>query len=253
MGIMQACREAEPTASSSSRQSDILEIENLEGQDICHAITALVVGIARQGSVLGIASEALQQTARLGPGQGMPCLTLPAIMVVPLLLYPGAWCGYADNEGNVVQEPQGSKDDKFHVVGHWIVVIARRGQTVIRIQFLNSLQDTKPWSGRDRIQRVARTVVRNTGWAGTIPFDPKKTGHQFKSNGVAILAGFTRSSMLWRRSSSYGLIQRLVPRNLNSHTMSPTDNQSSYSGADERLGDRSLAVCKEVGCRNYCC
>lgn len=58
-------------------------------------------------------------------------------MFLPLLLYPRAWCEYADADAIIGRSTQGFDNDDYCKVGHWITVVARRNETIIQLRYLN--------------------------------------------------------------------------------------------------------------------
>ncbi|KAL8716843.1 MAG: hypothetical protein Q9225_005858 [Loekoesia sp. 1 TL-2023] len=138
---------------------------NLDGEGVCNAIAALVIGISNQGLKIGIASDELQQAARTQADHGMPCLVSPIVMVIPLLLFKGLWCGEEDKDGTIRLPSPSEEDDLDPIrIGHWVVVVVQRGDTGIDLQFLNSLSSSPDWSHPPKIRAVARRVIRNSGW-----------------------------------------------------------------------------------------
>ncbi|KAL9026265.1 MAG: hypothetical protein Q9180_007513 [Flavoplaca navasiana] len=143
--------------------------EALDADEVSHAIAALVVGISNGGPNIGIASSTHSQLGRY-ERQEWPCLADPDIMVVPLILYPNAWCRTADAQGYLVLPEPDSDNTASDLMGHWITVVAVRGETSIRLIVANSLNGSSEWDNHSNIVKLARTVIRSSGWAGTLPF-----------------------------------------------------------------------------------
>ena len=139
-----------------------------DGSSISLAIAALTCGIAQQGVMFNVASDNLQQMARLDPSHQLVCLTKPNRFLVALTLSRGVGdCGTEellddepepeqwDTQRNAVSdvnlERLPSKPQVFFEaqkalqknrtagIGHFLLVIAERTGHNVRLTFQNSL------------------------------------------------------------------------------------------------------------------
>ncbi|KAL8850540.1 MAG: hypothetical protein Q9221_004497 [Calogaya cf. arnoldii] len=142
-------------------------IARIDTEVLINPIAAVIVGIAEEGLRLGITSDMVQQVARNGPCDNLlwPCLKSPDKMWVPMYFSSRVACENADNQGYInpdLPKPQ----EPTHSAGaeHWLLVVAVRQEQTVYLDVFNSLMPGSKFSDPVRIDRVARTVVRNSGW-----------------------------------------------------------------------------------------
>lgn len=164
-----------------------------DGDSISLAIAALTCGIAQQGVMFSVASDNLQQIARLDPSHQFVCLTKPNRFLVALTLSGGVGdCGseeylddvpepeQRDTQRNAVSDaklerlpskPQASFEAQKALqknwtagIGHFMLVIAERTGRDVRLTFQNSLPAYVPRQGV--VRRIARNIIRYSGWMG---------------------------------------------------------------------------------------
>ncbi|KAL9040111.1 MAG: hypothetical protein Q9180_002117 [Flavoplaca navasiana] len=164
------------------------DLVNLEGDDICFPIAALIVGLMIEGvRAIGVMPDSLQMTSRWGVTHDVACLTRPDKMIIPLMLETSEYfpdCGTESYDGHVVEAVEKAQVELTRdevnrridagqwigVTGHWLLVIAKRSGAVIDLTFLNSV-NFSPGPGYDAsesvVRRIVRNVIRHSGWMGT--------------------------------------------------------------------------------------
>ena len=143
---------------------------DLVGDEVSHAIAALIVGISQQGLKNGLASDGLQQAARFGKNHPFYCLKSPNKFVVPLLLSRQIrYCGEEEVDGRILFCPddRGGEDaslsdcQRAGEVGHWLLIVATKNMDKIDLKIMNSSLNHGP---ERTVRAAARTMVRNSGW-----------------------------------------------------------------------------------------
>ena len=170
--------ESIPTATSKAGQIfGSSNINDLNSEQVNHPIAALVIGMDLQGVRYGLASDNMQQLARLDPDHGLPCLKSPTEMILPILLADEgdlASCGEELADGTVIaasavksktpndkaestpsEKIKKDKDEWKHgAIGHWLTVIATRQRRTVDLKSMNSAPQLVQ-------QAKVRAVARN--------------------------------------------------------------------------------------------
>ena len=117
--------------------------------------------------------------ARLGPCDNMewPYLQDPEKMLVPMYLSSRVACENADDQGYIDPKlPTPATPGYNAPIEHWLLVVARRQQQTVHLDVFNSLPPGSKFTDLSRIDRVARTVVRNSGWIdNSVRFGPTQS------------------------------------------------------------------------------